>query len=476
MIKIVDPSDYVRDEPFVQLIKRASRGTYGQDRRLFEKRASGSLISQFDNIVFKPGEEPVHLYALGTTEAVGPNRNWDGFPKRACEKHHNTFVKYARWYREHANRDPSKSYGIVKASAFNDAMQRIELIVALNATKEAAVRNGGLVADKEMEKLASGQSPGVSMSCRVPLDFCSYCGNAARTRDEYCRDISDGGHCKAGGLRCNIGRVLANGDIVHAINEDPQFFDISMVARPADRIAYVTGQLEKAASLRLRPEYLQLPPVDLLFDQLPSNHKLAKHVEMVHKMASMEQTLSPLVSQTLQVFGSQSTIPMTKEAQDSPQQALKALQEVGGVLSLAGFLQLFGGQSEKEAAETASYAGDQLPTCFSSLIIDGDIQEQLANHAYTAASNTTPTLRKWAASVSEQVSYNTTVTTKRAMTNAIREVVPQEQASPLIKLAGINSVVTQYAIYKSAAILDIFSQTRDIVLTATLALIQNRLT
>jgi len=66
------------------------------------------------------------------------------------------------------NKDPKKGRGIIKASAYNGDMKRIELLVALNATKEAADRNDGLVADEEMEKLAKGESIPVSMACALP--------------------------------------------------------------------------------------------------------------------------------------------------------------------------------------------------------------------------------------------------------------------------------------------------------------------
>jgi hypothetical protein len=63
------------------------------------------------------------------------------------------------------NKDTTQGRGMVKASAYNDAMHRIELLVALNGTKEAADRNHGLVADEEMEKLAKGEAISVSMAC-----------------------------------------------------------------------------------------------------------------------------------------------------------------------------------------------------------------------------------------------------------------------------------------------------------------------
>ena len=128
-------------------------------------------------------------------------------------------------------------------------MNRIELIVALNGNEKAAEANGGLVADKEMEKLASGKDISVSMACRVPYDVCSYCGNKAVTRADYCDDIENGGHCKAGGLKHNMCKTASvDGEIVrlYADNTKPMFFDISNVVIPADRIAYTSGIVKHA--------------------------------------------------------------------------------------------------------------------------------------------------------------------------------------------------------------------------------------
>ena len=252
MLKIVDNTSFNwGDESLGSIIKMSSKGLIGSDRQDFIKSASVSLLDTLDSIKVKPGEELVHLIALGDTEEYGPNRNGDGFTKKACQDYHHYFVKDARVYRNHKNTDPKKSYGIVKASAFNDDMHRVELIVALNSNEKAAQANHGLVADKEMEKLASDKPLAVSMACRVPFDECSFCKNRASTRDEYCTDIKHGGHCKAGGLKNNLGKIVSvDGELhhLHADNTKPYFFDISHVFVPADRIAYASGFCKKGSA------------------------------------------------------------------------------------------------------------------------------------------------------------------------------------------------------------------------------------
>lgn len=250
MLKIVDNDSFNWDnEPLGSIIKVSSEGLVGADRQDFLKVASASLLDQVDSIKVNPGEELVHLIALGSTENWGPNRNGDGFGKQACKDYHHYFVKDAKVYRNHKNTDPKKSYGVVKASSYNDDMNRVELIVALNTNEKAAKANDGLVADKEMEKLASDKPLAVSMAARVPFDICSYCGNKAHTRDEYCTDVKEGGHCKAGGLKHNLGKTASVDGKLHQLyadNTQPYFFDISHVFVPADRIAYASGFCKKA--------------------------------------------------------------------------------------------------------------------------------------------------------------------------------------------------------------------------------------
>ena len=261
MLKIISDSAWSgdlwnEDNPRVALIKVASNGLSGLDKQKFVKRACASsdeLLAKLASIKVNPGEELAHEIALGATEFYGPNRNGDGFRKEACRKYHNTFVKHGHCYRDHQNTDPKKSYGVVKASAYNEGMGRVELIVAYNGDERAAKANGGLVADKEMEKLASGKDIPLSMACSVPFDVCSYCGNKAETQDNYCRGTHEGGHCKAGGLKHNMGQLVSvDGELhhLHADNTKPDFFDISHVFVPADRIAYSSGRLTKSASAR----------------------------------------------------------------------------------------------------------------------------------------------------------------------------------------------------------------------------------
>ncbi len=290
MIKIISPDSQTFDVPTMEMVKLSNRGLRGDDLRSFVKRAGHEFADKLRDVHVAPGEQLVHLIAIGSTEAYGPNRNGDGFKSATCRKYHPTFVKHARWYRNHQNKDQAKSYGVIKMSAFNEAMKRVELLVALNATKEAADRNGGLVADKEMEKLANNKELAVSMACSVPYDVCSGCGNKAPSRAQYCTDRT----CKYGGCMDNLTKVAEDGHVLHVDNPEPRWFDISDVYRPADRIAYVFGHLKAASNqpvggALLAEEMGVTMPYSLRFDSM--DPKTAQLVKIAYELADLESDL-----------------------------------------------------------------------------------------------------------------------------------------------------------------------------------------
>ncbi len=236
MLKYFSSEDWNWDIEPVALVKRSSAGRVtGRDRSVLLKRAGDDRILQrIARLPLKAGEEPIHVIALGASQWYGPNRKGDAFRQEVLQRYHDTFTTHARHYRHHQNTDPAESYGIVKAAWYNDRMHRVELLVALNATEEAARRNGGKVADWELNKLASSGDFPVSMACRVSYDVCSGCGNRARTREDYC----DEDRCPYGGCKKHMAKVAYDGHLLHVDNPDPVFVDISTVIRPADRTAY----------------------------------------------------------------------------------------------------------------------------------------------------------------------------------------------------------------------------------------------
>src|SRR5688572_2846735 len=102
-VKVLAPGCYDFGEPSLQLVKSSAAGLRGSDLREFIKRAGHQFADRVKGLILHPGDVPVHLLALGATEDYGANRNGDGFKRAACRKYHDTFAKYARFYRDHQN-------------------------------------------------------------------------------------------------------------------------------------------------------------------------------------------------------------------------------------------------------------------------------------------------------------------------------------------------------------------------------------
>lgn len=170
MNKVFDPSGWNYNQPVMTLVKLSSRGLVGDDRRDFIKVAGHQFLAEIDNLKHARDEVPVHALAMGATEFWSANRNGDGWKTATLRQYHPTFEKHAKWYRNHKNQKDAGDpyYGYIKRSMYNEAMHRVELLCMLNAEKSAADRNGGFVADKEIEKLARGADLAVSMACALP--------------------------------------------------------------------------------------------------------------------------------------------------------------------------------------------------------------------------------------------------------------------------------------------------------------------
>ena len=480
MLKIITPGSWQFDEPIAQMVKVSSRGLKGSDLSSFIKRAGHRFADEIQNITLDAGDIPVHLIAIGSTEFYGPNRNGDGFKEATCKKDHDTFVKHARWYRNHKNKNPDKSFGLVKASHYNPEMKRIELLVVLNSTKEAAARNGGLLATDEMEKLANGSDIAVSMACRVPFDVCSGCGNKARNRNEYCT----GALCKHGGLSSKIGTVLESGHILHADNPDPTFFDISKVFRPADRIAYTMGKLEKAAAAgtvisgaELAEDMQLSTPLDfsldgaasaLVISQLKLAQQLNAAESSVAEWAHKAVACSPEVRSPSNIPDAR-FVTTTKVAQMT-----RALAEQGIVLPVEEFLVMIQGDAEKAASATAQVTR-HLPGVYDRMLADGSFETAARNNPFISVENThMGEYRKLASTLAPDYSLKSNHVESRIRKAALRGV----KSSPGIEKAASfdgpgEALARQYALYKVAAFNQMEPHVAELSLTLTLSFLQN---
>lgn len=477
IIKAIPPGAQDFGVKTMQLIKVASNGLRGNDLNTLIKRAGHDIASDIKNLTFDKGEIPVHLIAVGATEFFGPNRNYDGFKEAACKGYHDTFVKYARFYRHHKNKDKSKSYGIVKMSSYNEDMHRIELVVALNGTKEAAVKNGGLVADEEIHDLEAGRDIGVSMSCKVAFDVCSGCGNRAKTRKDYCYGSDEGGSCKAGGLQNNIGAVLEDGQQLYAENPFPFFFDISKVKRPADRTAFVTGKVANDFTKIGGAELAELlnisAPLDLYSDLDYGSSTLAM-IKLAREMAARESSLLPN-DKDLAITTYTDFIDGNQMRNVDRSYLLKALVNEKIAMTFSDWLKLVTKESDEKIAEAVSAVTPCLPTVFSDLIEDPLLGDLLSNNSCRAGRTSSSMADQMAKRASHDCSLDSEMVKKRLWRAVLQgKDIPRYTKSASTTTEAARNLAKQYAVYQIGFLSDLAND-KEIDLTKELVVRQNRI-
>ena len=200
---------------------------YGPTCRFIDLKSNASMMKLAHDVYIPPAiEEAIdkfkktassdvaYLYnrAVGAGEFYGDNRNGDYFFDQDLPQCHGSFVKNAHWFRHHINKNPETAIGRPVASAYNDKMHSIDLIIAGPIEKISF----------ELESLERGDMILTSMGAKVPYDVCSICGHKSTNVSQYC------GH-----LKTAMRQTLPDGQRVCAYNPKPKFFDISTVVVPA---------------------------------------------------------------------------------------------------------------------------------------------------------------------------------------------------------------------------------------------------
>lgn len=437
MEKIVEVGSWRTSEPSVEVVRVSRRGLRGADRDTLLKRADHAFAEFLDRVKVASDELPIHVLAVHATEAMGPNRNGDGFTEATCRRYHHTFVKYARHYEHHRNKDPRRSYGDVRLSVYNEPMRRIELLVIGNLTKDAARRNGGLVLPSNVvDKLERGEDVGWSMACKVAFDVCSICGNRAPSRAQYCTeetcvDPQTGMH--GHGCRGGLMKLCEDGRLQFVDNPEPTFFDISRVSRPADRQAYgwkasylltktaaaqdtVVGGAELAELLREDAEGLPYggAPAFALLDPYASRllRTARRQQKLASVLASMETQLDKAPRDIRDAFPAEpregadsaggekhaagvqvETYLEDLRALDKEAQAgvRKALADAGIVLDLSQFLAA-SGLSPEARQKVASETQHLLPRLFRTLADHAQLDRLTEANPYAVDEYTLPSL------------------------------------------------------------------------------------
>ena len=152
MYKVWSPYGFNTDfDPF-SVVRIHSRGIDSQ----WSKQANvySPLLDQFDNYKVQPGHTLIWIAPVAESSRYSCNVNGDGFCKSACENYHQTFLNGHK-FSEHEHHDPSIATGRPVASAYNDRMGRIEILVDIDNVKNASI----------VDSLEKGQQTKWSMAC-----------------------------------------------------------------------------------------------------------------------------------------------------------------------------------------------------------------------------------------------------------------------------------------------------------------------
>jgi hypothetical protein len=266
----------------------------------FMNKSAAPMLPEVQAYLEKLQPSPTKIYvlvnALGAGEYWGSNINGDWFPE-ASLIHPGPVYGYETFYqaypyKHHVNKDPSKSFGKVVLSCWNDAMKRVELIVEIDREK---ARQFG--AEDVCDKLDKGMFPDCSMGCKVPYDLCSKCldwkkyRKAQSTFDpkrhrtvgvavlEYHKkdpirglSVTRNDYCVH--LKTMLNKILEDGTKIYAINDYPRFFDISFVFIGADKTAKVMAKLafdRAAIPSWMVAEELGYVQSDMVFEKVASD-------------------------------------------------------------------------------------------------------------------------------------------------------------------------------------------------------------
>lgn len=157
--------------------------------------------------------------AVSAGEYWGDNKNNDYFPELELKENYKSFL-VAHTFKNHENKKIENAIGDVLAAEWSERMKCVYLVIRIDKRIAPSVVRG-------FEK---GFMTDVSMGCRVDHVVCSYCGQKAKTRFDYCDH-----------LKTMKGKVMDNGKKVYEINIKPKFHDISAVLNGAERTAKVEG-------------------------------------------------------------------------------------------------------------------------------------------------------------------------------------------------------------------------------------------
>jgi hypothetical protein len=444
-----------------------------EDPAVLTKSASTIFGCDYDELMPDKDHVGLHIVALGDFEHYGSNRNGDSFPKKACVDYHSTFEKFANLFRHHRNKDPEKRLGQVVKSAYAEPMARIELFVHAHKDK----------ARDELQKLASDGEIPFSMACRVAYDRCSVCQNLRKS-------ASDPNQCDH--VKYSLGRMQDDGKVICTHNDQPKFFDISFVGRPADRIAWnlKTAAGEIVDSVKLAEAEGVWVPDHLVI----TSHAALTKQGYVNEIARIQWFFDKLANDTPRTSSERYIWELRKSAgarlsdeviedlrQFEPADVFVALAKEGAILDPESFFKYAMGADYGELAPYIEGTKAKVAHIFGQLVERGECQRVCNDATFDVDTDRMAppkALRKLAAEIGKQFSVVGPSVDQRVIENTIRSTNVKIALDTNTKMA-FNTCVTidvlaeKYAAYKVAALQAILDGEEDTEAALAVAAVQN---
>lgn len=345
-------------------------------------RKEASEVSTFvKELKPKKNKSYIHLISTGAMEWYGPNKWGDAFnedahilrPPEPIDKdhvevqlngglkafHNPTFMTNGKVYREHKTiLDNVQPSGDVVLAIYNDVMHRGELIIELD---------NDLWKD-DITALENGKPPYYSMGCLCDKEVCSICGN----------DVSPKSDKKCSHLRDNILSIDSKGNQVKAIVDKPIFYDISRVARPADKIAFA---IAKVASEDYRvatktPAVMSASLLDTLENRMRINR-----LDLITKVASEEKAITEDNQLPVELDSKEDEDVIKRIKQEDVPKVIFILKQHKAVLPPPTFIRMLGGEGQ-DVNDAMPMVGKNLPGIFESLMKSPEIRDFLEDGTY----------------------------------------------------------------------------------------------
>ena len=356
--------------------------------KFFIPGLASKSASEVDNFVktIKPDKKHsyIHLISLGAMEWYGPNKRGDAFnessheyrPPEPCNKdavkidlegglkefHNPTFMANGKVYREHHSiLSGGEPQGDVVFATYNEPMHRGELIIRLDNDKWA----------DDIEKIEKGEPTYYSIGALVANDLCSICGKRVSPKSpDRCEH-----------LKHMVLTIDDKGNQVKAITDHPIFYDISRVARPADKIAFSLAKVASEGTVNTCE--LNVMPVTLV-DTL-NNRMRVNRLELLQKIAAEES--SDLKTQLpVKLVDDEDEDIIKKIKQEDVPKVIFILKQHRAVLPPPAFIRLVGGEGTA-IDDAMPLIGENLEGIFGKILNSPCVKDFIEDGTYEGEEN-----------------------------------------------------------------------------------------